>query len=221
MPSLIKANASLLAGNPQLTKYNVSTQNDGGISISAEFVMLAQFSDDAYNAFRIGSDVHPALQSKNDVVAALRINRATYLPRLTSADIVTTSGLSTISLTYGGEADIDSVGTDANGEPKVTSEITTSTDLRSFSGSVTDTSITPEKNVSIAFDYYATSVTAENAKPIAIAPGEPFNIRSRLSVRRFVSTQNVYASRTYRNNLGQSKATNSVTVIYVQSVFTV
>ena len=212
MAALIKASSRMLAGEPQLTTYNVSTSADGSLAVNAEFVVLSQHASLAYQSFRVGSGLHSQLWAKADVKAALLNYRANQMPVLVSAEISTVSGLSTISVSYAAESMADP-GTDSAGNPIITQEITTTTDLRSFSGSYAsgDTS----QSVSFSFDYYATTVTAENGMPDGVQPGEPLNLRGVGSVVGLVSTQSVFSRRTYRNNLAQYKETNSVTIIYV------
>lgn len=214
MPALVKANASLLAGNAQLVSYDIATGADGGMLINAEFVSLARFATSNYGGFKIGSDLHPDLARKSDVLGALQNYNSPKLPILTSADIVINNGLATLSLTYSGEA-IPTSGTNADGTPIVTQEITTSTDLRSFSGSYLDTFSGTIRNAT--FEYYATTVTVENGEAEPVAPSVPFNLRGiyGYEIQFVATTQNVVSTRTYRNNLGQYKTTNSVTVIYV------
>lgn len=226
MAALVKANATMLAGNPQLTTYNVSTASDGALSVSAQFVVLSQFAASVFQTFRIGSNLHSQLRAKADVVAALQNYKASAFPVLVSAEITTSGGLSTIDVSYAGES-LDDPGTDNGGEPIVTREITTSTDLRSLSGSVVQTLADgTTQNLSFSFDYYATSVTAEggsSASPRELAGAElsaPFNVRAAagISIREIIEKQEIRAQRTYRNNLGQFKSTTTVTPIYVQAV---
>jgi len=214
MPALIKANATLTAGNPQLVNYNINTSADGGLSITAEFVALSRSVASSYGLFKIGSNLHPAIAVKADVIGALQNYNSQGLPILTGVEIVTASGLATISLNYTGEA-IPTAGTNADGTPIITQEITTSTDLRSFSGSYTDTASGKIRNAT--FDYYATTVTSENDNPVPVSPSGPFNVRGIYSyeIQSIATTQNVISTRTYRNNLGQYKTTNTVTVIYI------
>lgn len=217
MPSLIKANAAMLSGNPQLAAYNVATASDGGLSINAEFVVLSQFAFSVYSSFKIGSDLHPSLKAKTDIIAALQNYNSPALPTLTSVDIVTASGLSTISVQYSGEA-IDTAGTNPDGSPKVAKETSTSLDLRSLSG----VALLNGQTFAFSFDYYATTVTVEvidggSERVTAPNPSAPFNVRSKLSPSRFLSVSQIRGARTYRNNLGQTKTSTSATGVWIQS----
>lgn len=222
MPALIKANASLLAGNPQLTTYNISTDSTGVLTINAEFVVLSQSASTAYGIFRIGSELHSSLKAKTDVLTALSNYSASSLPVLTSAEISTVNGLATISVVY---ATVTIEATEDSGT--VTSEITTSTDLRSFSGSVSVLETVTEDgqnvlkyvNKSFSFDYYATSITTDGPGGTGSSAGPPINMRG-ISPFKFVKTFTSIATRTYRNNLGAYKQQSTTTTVYIQTVFT-
>lgn len=212
-----------MSGTPQLTTYNITTDASSVLTINAQFVTLSQYASTAYNAFRIGSELHSSLRAKTDVLTALSNYSAISLPVLTSAEIATINGLATISVVY-------SIATTANEDvdpEQVTSEITTSTDLRSFSGSVVATvrvtengeTVTKEINRSFSFDYYATSVTKDGPGGTGSSAGSPINIRG-INPSGYVSQFTSVATRTYNNNLGQSRYQSTTTTVYIQTKFT-
>jgi hypothetical protein len=231
MGAIVKANASIMSGVPQLTTYNIATDASNVLTINAEFVVLSQLASTAYSTFRIGSALHSSLATKSDVLTALSGYSASALPLLTGVDITTANGLATISVVYATNTNITSnIVDDESDNPQVTSEITTNTDLRSFSGSVSvRTNVTEDGqqvtkyiNRSFSFDYYSTSVTTEGAVSALFTPGsdadKPINIRG-ISPGGLVSKLTSFATRTYRNNLGAYQTQQTSTTVYIQTKF--
>lgn len=207
MPALIKTNAAMASGQQQLTTYNINTDADASLIITAEFVALSQFASEAFASFKIGSPLHIALQNKSDVIAALQTYEPENLPTLSSCDITTSGGLCTMRAAYTGIATI-TAGADESNEPIVDSEVTSSMDLRSIGGSYTEDGVTYNWSA----DYYATTVTGINTRVSGKQPSELLNKRGRVpALQKFTQR----TSQSYRNNLGQFKYQVSVTIIYI------
>lgn len=211
MPALIKANARLSAGGVQLTTYSISAQSDNSIGINADFVCLSQFDATLAASFRIGADLPVALANEPGLVSLLNGLKVSTTPKVQGVSIERAHGLTTFRLSLGVESDPSTEATSAQ-------EITTSTELKSLSGSVV-TGLNNQSE-SFAFDYYATSVTTEGVSANAVEPSLPVNLRGIFKDIFTVTTkQDIFSRRTVRNNLGQYKISTTITRVYVQNVF--
>jgi hypothetical protein len=234
MPSLVKANSKLSAGGMQLTSYSIVAQGDNSLGINADFVCLTRFDSALAAALRVGAPIPAALLQEDNFTALLNSLRAKTLPNVQSCNIERNYGLTTFRLSLGvnNEAATDG-GTNGDGTiiggddpaPEVTGEVTVSTDLRSLSGSVTQTLFsssneTVTRNFSFAFDYIATTITVENqgvAGLFSVVPGAIFNVRGNIEPGSFISTQEITSTRSYRNNLGQQKSSRTTVGVYIQT----
>lgn len=212
MPSIIKANARLSAGGVQLTTYAITAQSDNSLGINADFVCLSRFDSVLAASFRVGADLPYALASEPGFVALLNGLKVSTTPRVQGVNITRANGLTTFSLSLGVESD---PATDST----ALQEITTNTELKSLSGSVVFTALN-NQSASLAFDYYATSVTKEGSSPIPVEPSAPFNLRGDIKdIGNYIGKQNIISHRTVRNNVGQYKTTTTISRVYVQRVF--
>lgn len=98
MAALVKASPTVLAGGVALVRYSISQSAELTINVDAEFVCLA--TANVENQFRIGSAPPAALTGKPDFLQSLNTYRASRLPLLNDATIVTTAGLKTITGNY-------------------------------------------------------------------------------------------------------------------------
>ena len=222
MPSLVKTNSLLAAGNLQLLDYSTENQADGTLAISADFLCLPQFQERNIKALRPNADAPPLLMSNKEFVQVLQSFGAVTTPLVRSCRAQTSYGLTTISVVLGVITQIARANQD--GGASVTREVTTSTDLKSLTGSVS--SADGAESFSFSFDYYAQSVTVEGVdtnlgmseNPII---SRPFNIRSGLNVGDYIGTFVSQTSRTYRNNVGVMKTQTTYANQYIQTKFVI
>lgn len=233
MPSLVKANSKLSAGGMQLTSYSIVAQGDNSLGINADFVCLTRFDSALAAALRVGAPIPAALLQEDNFTALLNSLRATTLPNVQSCNIDRNYGLTTFRLSLGVNNDAATDGGSGGSgpadaplrPPEVTGEVTTSTDMRSLSGSVTQTLFSSSNNVvtrnfSFAFDYIATTITVEGrvSGPVgSTTPGTIFNVRGNINPSFFIGTQDITSTRSYRNNLGQMKNSTTTTGVYIQT----
>lgn len=136
-----------------------------------------------------------------------------------SVDIIDESGGSSLSGTSGGTGATDGTSTQEQEAAKSTYEVTTSTDLKSLSGSVLVAS--ENANYAFSFSYYAQTITIEGSTSAGEPNiGRPFGVRSSYSgfqslITKFVSR----TGRTYRNSLGVTKTQSTLSAMYLQTVF--
>lgn len=232
MPSIIKANATLNSGGVQLTTYSITAQGDNSLGINANFICLSRFEHLFASSFRIGAPLPTALANEPEFILLLNSLSASTKPIINSVDIQKNYGLTTFSLglSVNTKPSVEqSESSDTRENVPSYNEVTTTTDLRSLTGSIIsrilNNGVPEDTSFSFSFDYYATSVTAEGDQARSVRPSEPFNVRagwasqSDIDIRYCVTTTDVYSTRTYRNNLGQYKVTQTVTSIYIQSKF--
>lgn len=220
MAAIIQATPAFLNGEVTLIKYSASDATDGSFSIAAEFAAIGTAKIESQ--FRVGSPVPAALANASGYADMLALKRVADSPKLLSSTIIREHGIKFISCTYG-----STVNSDSEENNQVTQTFSTSTDLRSFSGSVNISTDLGTESGSFSFDYYSTSASADsstgNANPSGASIGRPINVRIEGSlggVNDFISVFNVTSRQTYRNNLGQTRHVTTITPTYVQSVFT-
>ncbi len=225
MPALVKANSKLSSGGMQLTAYSIVAQSDNSLGINADFVCLTRFDSAIASTLRVGAPMPVALLQEDNFVALLNNLRATTSPNVQSCNIERNYGLTTFRLSLGvdNEATIGGGGGGGGNTPTVTGEVTTSTDLRSLTGSVTQTVAGDPpvtKNFSFSFDYYAKTITTEGTGVSAsdfAQPSNIFNVRGNINPSRFIAPQIITTSRSYRNNLGRVKNSTTVSAVYIQT----
>jgi hypothetical protein len=221
MAAIIRAKSSFLNGGLTLLRYNVSDASDGSFTVDAEFAAIR--SAPVARFFRVGSRMPNELWSHPGFGELMVLMRVLDTPLLISSNVTTERGIMTIRATYGGEVET----TDDDEQPN--SEFSTSTELRSLSGSVRIVTNLGEESGAFSFDYYSTSSSAEirNGGDGGAAGGllgSPFNIRIDANiggVGGYIGSQTVVSRQTYRNNLGQYRTSETVTPVWVQTRFDV
>lgn len=218
MAAIVKAKPAFLNGEIALLKYTASDSTDGSFRIEAEFAAIGTAKIESQ--FRVGSAVPAALANATGYADMLAIKRVVDAPTLLSSTITKQNGIKFINCSYGSSV----AASDENGE--VTQTFSTSTDLRSFSGSVNISTDLGTESGSFSFDYYSTSASVDSsagsANPTGASIGSPINVRidGQLgAVQGFIKSFYVTSRQTYRNNLGQTRYVVTVTPTYVQNVF--
>lgn len=218
MPSIVKTNATLSAGGLQLVNYSVEQQADATLAVDAEFLCLPEFQSQILKSLRTNAPAPKILMANSEFVAILQSLGSISTPLIQSCRAQSNYGLTSISIVLGIVTSVSRAGEAAS----VTREVTTSTDLRSFSGSVSDNEGTA---YAINFDYYAQTVTVEGGEQgLALSEqayiSPPFNVRSGVSnVEAYLNTFTSQTSRTYRNNVGVMKTQTTYSISYIQSRF--
>lgn len=218
MPSIVKTNPTLSAGGLQLVNYSVEDQADGTLAIDVEFLCLPSAQLRILQSIRANAPAPDSIMQNADFIGILQSLGAGGRPTIRSCRTQTNYGLTTINVVLGILTNPALEGEGA----AITREVTTSTDLRSFSGSVSDNDGTA---YAISFDYYAQTVTVEGQQGLALSEepyiSAPFNVRSGLpSVLSYLKTFTSQTSRTYRNNIGVMKTQTTYSISYIQSSFT-
>jgi hypothetical protein len=218
MGAIVKAKPAFLNGQVTLIKYAASDATDGSFRIAAEFAAIGTAQIESQ--FRVGSPVPAALANASGYADMLALKRVAGSPTLLSSTITREHGIKFISCTYG------STISDSGENNQVTQTFSTSTDLRSFSGSINILGDLGTESASFSFDYYATSASVDSsvgsANPAGASLGNPINVRAEGSlggVSDYVRSFNVTSRQTYRNNLGQTRHVVTITPTYVQSIF--
>lgn len=216
MAAIVKASPRFLAGELSLVNYSVEQTSALTLDVQAEFVAIASTNVEQY--FKIGSQPPEVLQSNAAYIAALTTYKASRLPQLSSATVVTHAGLKTITATYSTEIEQTTSG-DGVEDGNNYSEISTSTDWRSLSGSVEN----GETSYAWSFDYQATTVTVSvYGSGGAVAGsgqgsvGDIVNFRGG-EARQFLSITTAVrdSTRTYRNSKGQRRTETTSEAYYV------
>lgn len=242
MAALIKTNSDLAGGGLQLVNFSVQQQTDLTIGIDVEFICLPAFANNYVQQFRAGAGLPDVVRFNTKIIDLIRSLNPVNSPTVRSCTAQTQYGLTKIVVVFAAEIaqavvsnDTDTTTTDGGFvipttpdgllDPNTpissttatpTSEVTISTDLRSFSGSQTYTTSTGQQTFSLQFDYYAMTVVVEGdgrgPEPLV---SKAYNIRGdifRVPVTTFTAT----TYRIYRNNLGVYKQQRTSTINYIQ-----
>lgn len=249
MPSIVKTNSRLAAGDLQLVSYNFETQADQTLAISADFLCLPTFANSNMAALRTGAPAPSAIMQNAEIGRLLSSVSATTTPTVRSATARTSYGLTTISVTLGvsvapstvnrgGDGSSDGQEAGGSSAPVLVDSVASSDDYQSeiAEAAVNDFEITTsidlkslsgsvystedDTNYGFSFNYYAETITTEgNVSPRRPRLFAPFGIRSEFNPIVVLAPFTVRTLRTYRNGLGVNKSQLTQSAIYVQQQF--
>lgn len=225
MASIVKANANLTAGGLAVLKRTFSTDREGKLTYSADYVCLSQFTNSHARKFRTGATPPTPLPAS---IAALRI---VEVPKLYDLQTDTINGLTYFRATYV-----------AVGDSEASYSITESTDWRSFQGSVSRVIVTGPPGFltdnpvtdTLSFDYISktSTVTSQNRNapqgPIGSVSGRYNERRTRTFAigggtieggRVPTGVQSVRTSQSTRNSDGTYTYSQTASGIYVQTSY--
>lgn len=160
MGAIVRASASLLAGNIAVIQQSIATTDDGSIDYSVEYCCLAQFSNKWTPFFRIRSSpptpIPPALTQLN----------LTRIPALFNLDTETRNGLTYFRANYAAGISTDVIITEESDTRNFT--VTTTRDVGFFvsvpfnmTGATTFVK-TGEETTTSTVDYVSVTVTCES-----------------------------------------------------------